>query len=245
MADFLEEAFPVENQVIPDQPVSAPEVQPEVVAEPAVVEPTAPEPVAPPKSEFIPIAALMDERDKRKAAEARVAEIERSQQQRQPQSVPDPFDDPNGYSQYFQSQMGQAMAQQRMDTSYLIASKEYGKDAVESAREWALERGKSNPGFAAELDQQPHPIDWIVQQHKRDGLISQLPTDVSSLDELIEREIARRGLTATAAATAIPVAATPALKPAAPPASIASQVSQSAPITSDPLAEFNAIFSKR
>jgi len=244
MADNLDEVFSDETQDIPAEPIT-PDVAPEPEAEAPQPEQVAPEPVEPQQDgRFVPLAAVLDERDKRKALEARVAEFERIQQQAKPQNVPDAFDEPEQYTAYLQQQMGQAMAQQRMDTSYLIATQAYGKDTVEKAREWALERGKSNPGFAAELDQQAHPIDWIVHQHKRDGLISQLPDDVSSLDELVEREIAKRGLSAPVAA---PSGATPqqAPQPVKVPRSLASQGSSQSDIrhvASGPLSAVDAVF---
>lgn len=244
MADNLDEVFSDEVQEVPAEPIT-PDVAPEPEAEAPQPEQETPEPVEQQQDgRFVPLAAVLDERDKRKALEARVAEYERIQQQPQARNVPDAFDDPEGYNQYLEQRMGQAMAQQRMDTSYLIATQAYGKESVEKAREWALERGKSNPGFAAELDQQAHPIDWIVQQHKRDGLISQLPTDVSSLDELIEREIAKRGLSAPVAA---PTGATPqqAAPPVKVPRSLASQGSGQSDIrhvASGPLSAVDAVF---
>ena len=100
----------------------------------------------------------------------------------------------------------------------------------------------------AEMPMQAMPFDWIVQQHKRNGLYSQLPTDVNSLDELIEREIAKRGLSAPAAVAPIPVAATlqQAPKPVAPPRSIAGDSTPLAPTqTGNALSDLDAIFSKR
>ncbi len=229
------------------------EVEPNPVIEEIapVVEP-APEPVATPEPEpeqpaekregFVPIAAMLDERDKRKAAEAeRLALQEQLKTRETPQTIPDPFDDPEGYHQQQQAQLQQALTAQRFQTSELIAKQAHGAEAVDAAAIWAEDKAKADPSFAARYMREAHPIDWIVQQHKRDGLVSQIPTDVNSLDEFIEREIAKRGLTAPIAAPAVQ----PVLKSAEPPRSIASDASPASNAVIDPDAEFNAIFNKR
>jgi len=251
MADFLDQAFP-ENEAQDAEVVETPTPAPEPVAEAPTPEPVTPEVQterAPeePKPGYVPLAAMMDERDKRKAAEERAARLEQAQQTA-PQAIPDAYDDPEGYLAFQQQHLSQALQAQKMELSHYWAVDKHGKDSVESARTWALEKAQTDPGFRAKLEaempMQAMPFEWIVQQHKREGLYSQLPTDVNSLDELIEREIAKRGLTAPAAVA--PVAATlqPAPKPTMPPRSIAADAS---PIsTKEPAApaSFDAIFQR-
>jgi hypothetical protein len=217
--------------------VLQPELEPVIEAPQELVpelEPKVETPAEPEKQPgMVPLAALLDERDKRKQFEAQV-----KAQEAPAVVVPDPYDDPNGYNQYTEAKINQMMTAQRFETSALIAKQSHGEAVVDTAVTWAEEKAKSDPSFAQNYMRQPHPIDWIVQQHKRDGLYSQIPNDVSSLDELIEREIAKRGLTA-------PIAAQPALKAAAPPRSIASDASPANAVTVDRMADFNAIFSKR
>ena len=98
MADQLDDIFavPLEAQ----EPVSDTAADP--VPEP-VAEAPAPEPVTPevqtergpeePKPGYVPLAAMMDERDKRKAAEERATRLEQAQQTA-PQAIPDAYDDP-------------------------------------------------------------------------------------------------------------------------------------------------------
>lgn len=250
MADtFLDQAFPVEP-IVEAEPAPTPE--PEQVAEPIAAEPVAPEVVQPepvvvpdePKPGHIPIAALMDERDKRKAAEERLKVLE-ARQAEQPKT-PDPYDDPQGFAAYQESKVQQAVLANKFEMSDVIAKQAHGEEAVNAASEWAMEKAKADPTFAAQYMREAHPIDWIVRQHKRDGIYSQLPTDISSLDEFIEREIAKRSQTAPAAVTAPVVAMdTTAKKPAPPPRSIAADTNtQSAAAPSDPRAEFLAIFNR-
>ena len=224
----------------------------EVLLEPVVeevapaVEPIAETPAVEPEQKqpgFVPLAAMLDERDKRKAAEQGRQALEDQLKAREaPVTVPDPYDDPEGYNQHTQRQIDQMMTAQRFNTSALIAKQAHGVEAVDAAAQWAEERAKTDPSFASMYMREEHPIEWIVQQHKRDNLVSQLPNDVSSLDELIEREIAKRGLTA-------PIAAQPAVKPvlksAEPPRSIASDASPANNAIIDPNADFDAIFDRR
>lgn len=257
MADFLDQAFPEAEGAEPEV-VEAPAPAPEPVAEAPEPEPVTPEvheQTAPEERQpgYVPLAAMMDERDQKKdernrriALEAELDQLRQSQQQKQ--AIPDAYDDPEGYLAFQQQHLQQALQQQKMELSHHWAVEKYGKDGVEEARSWALEKAQKDPGFRAmleaEMPMQAMPFDWIVQQHKRNGLYSQLPTDVSSLDELIEREIAKRGLNAPAAVA--PVAATlqPAPKTAMPPRSIASD---SSPISAkEPAApaDFSAIFQR-
>lgn len=225
--------------------VEAPNPEPTVEEVTPAVEPIAKTPEVEPEQKqpgFVPLAAMLDERDKRKAAEQERTSLQEQLKSREaPVTVPDPYDDPEGYNQHTQRQIDQMMTAQRFNTSALIAKQAHGVEAVDAAAAWAEERAKTDPSFASMYMREEHPIEWIVQQHKRDSLVSQLPTDVSSLDELIEREIAKRGLTAPIAAPAVQ----PVLKSAEPPRSIASDASPSNNTTSDPSAEFDAIFNRR
>jgi hypothetical protein len=229
MTDVLAEVFDAPEAIKPEVIVEAPQ-------EPVIVEPVVELPIPDKQPGMVPIAALLDERDKRKAAEARI------QTQDAPQVVvPDPYDDPEGYHKHIQADFQRGVVASRFETSALIAKQTHGAEAVDAAAAWAEEKAKADPSFAAMYMRESHPLDWIVQQHKRDGLYSQIPNDVSSLDEFIEREIAKRGLTAPIA----PLGVQPALKPASPPRSIASDASPSTNVTVDPNAEFNAIFNRR
>lgn len=254
MADFLDDVFPADDQ---EQMEAAPEVveetpKPEPVEE-APVEPeqTEQEPEPAPQEQearHVPISAMLDERDKRKALEAErdryKQELEQARQ-KPVQNVPDPYDDPQGFAAYQEQRVQEAVTQQRFQMSELMAKQVHGEETVTKASEWALEKANSDPAFAAAYHRQAHPIDWIVQQHKRDALYSQLPTDVSSLDELIEREIARRSASVAAPAPAVAQTqqATP---PAKVPRSLATQGSGPTDVrqvASGPTAAVDALFS--
>lgn len=247
MADFLgavlsdaEPPAPVET--IPPQPMAqpAPTEQPAPIAPEKPQEPVIEAALQKPEAGHIPISALMDERDKRKAAEARLAAFEASQQ---PVAHPDPLDDPEGYNAYLNSQLEGRLAQERAGMSNVMAVQAHGEEAVKSAVGWANERVQSDPVFLLAwqhaFKHEPHPIDWVVRQHQRDAMVSGLGT-VSSLDDWFQQEAAKRGyVSQSAPVAAAPIAAVPPVpRPAAPPVSIASEAPASAPAHNDVAADF-------
>lgn len=232
-----------------EQEAPAPEVAP--------VEPPAPEPEAPPAPEptpeppveapredkSVPLSALLDERDRRKAAEAKAAEFEARHSAPAPVDMPDPIDDPRGFADWQQGQVQQALVSQRFEMSDLMAKQQYGEETVKTAAEWAMDKAKADPLFAQAYMQQPHPIDWIVREHKRSALVNDIGDNV---DDWFAREAEKRGYAPTApnpAPAPAAVASPPAAKPAVPPRSIASDAT--APKTQgDNSADFMAIFKR-
>ena len=148
MADNLDEVFGTDEAVETVEPVVDTQPEPEVVEAPVEPEPE-PEPEPPVvearTEDRIPIGALLDEREKRKTLEA---EIERLKQQA-PQAqanIPDPYDDPNGFAAHIESQITQARQTQKVDTSYHLAVRDYGKDKVEEATAASAADSSSSSG---------------------------------------------------------------------------------------------------
>lgn len=257
MADHLDDIFS-DDQMI-EAPVEVAEVV-EPVQEEEVVQPIAepeapveqteaaePTPVQEAEARQVPLTVVLDERDRRKAAEAerdRYKQQWEETQKRPAANVPDPLDNPEGFAAYQDQRFQEALTVQKFQMSEMMAKQAHGDETVQKASEWALERANSDPTFAAAYHRQQHPIDWIVQQHKRDALISQLPTDVTSLDELVEREIARRSasVAAVAPAMAVPQQASPPVKV---PRSLASQgesPSDIRQVATGPMAAVDSLF---
>jgi len=253
--DFLDKVFadaaPAEEAPVVQEPEAAVESTPETVTEPA------PEPEQQPEAErqqdragYVPIDAMLTEREKRQTAERELAQY-RSQQAQTPQARPDPFDDPEGYDRHIEQQLEARVQKVRADTSYALAVRDYGKDTVEAARTWALEKAQSDPAFNQQVgtvfQTEMLPVDWIVQQHKRDALLSDIG-DPSKLDDWFEREAAKRGFAKASAAPAaapVAVAPAPAPKPVMPPRSIASDATPAAtPPNANPMAAMDAIFTR-
>lgn len=186
-----------------EQPVEAPaetqEPEPEAPPAPeAVAQPERPEPG------FVPIAAMMDERDRRKALEAELAQFK---QQKPAPNAPDPYDDPQGFAAYQHSLVQEAIVKDRFERSHEDAVEKHGEETVQSALQWAQERATANPAFAAEYMSKTRPIQWIVQQHKREADLADYSKDPVAF--------ARRILEAHGQVSA-PVAAAPAIPVAAP-----------------------------
>jgi hypothetical protein len=79
----------------------------------------------------VPLSALLDERDKRKALEARLAQIE--QQQQPQQQWPDPIDDAEGYTRAVQQQAAIEAHTRHLQMARALAVREYGAELVEQA----------------------------------------------------------------------------------------------------------------
>jgi len=215
VAEIVQAEVQPEPQPEPEQP--APVVpEPEVVPEPV--------PEAPKTEQTVPLSVFLKVRDEAKAIERRNQEFE-ARQAAQPQTrdIPDPIDDPNGYAAYQSAQMQDMLMRERFSMSKEIASQQYGADTVETARQWAMERAAKDPAFDLALGQQQHPLGWIVQQHKRDGLFSQIGDDP---DAWVRKRAVELGIGIPApAAVAAPVAALGQPAPVAvaqPPRSLAS-----------------------
>ena len=246
--DFLESVLSEEPLEAAPEPAPEPQPEPEPVVEPVAQ----PEPVVEsppqgkPEDRFVPIAAMLDERDRRKQAEA---QLQQFQSQQQPARMPDPLDDPEGWNSHQEARMADALTAQKFQMSEVMAKQAHGEEVVQQAGDWAAHRAQADPAFLMAwqhaLRNEPHPIDWIVRQHKRDAIVSAVG-DAPSLDDWFTQEAARRGWSQSAPVAAAPFAAvSPAPRPAAPPRSIASEAPASAPVAQDAKAEFEAIFDRR
>ncbi len=189
----------------PDTPV------PEAAAAPAEVKE---------KEPSVPIPTFLDMRDRATTAERRLAEIEAARPKDAPK-VPDPLDDPEGYNAHISSLVTQATTAQKFEMSDVIAKQTHGEAVVDAAIDWAKDKAARDPTFVGQYMASAHPIDWIVRQHKRDGLVGGLPDDVSDLDEYVKRRAAELGLIAAPASAGVEQQQAP----ATPPRSLASQPS--------------------
>jgi hypothetical protein len=251
--DFLDKVFaeaaPAEEAPVVQEPEAAMEPTPETVAEPEPA-PSQPEVVEQPEQArpgYVPIDAMLTEREKRQALERRVAEFEA---QRTPQARPDAFDDPEGYDRHIQGLIQAETHRVRAEMSYEMACSKHGKDDVEAARTWALEKAQNDPLFGQQVEAafktQSLPVEWVVQQHKRDALVSQVGD--RSMDDFVRDYLSKNpGLVQSAPPAPAPVAVAPAPAPkqAMPPRSIASDPAPVAPPTNaNPMAAMDALFTR-
>lgn len=212
-------ATPVESGPARDEggrfaskPVEQPKAETPAVTPPAIEQPKAPEPPKQQPTEHglsgPALAAVLDERDKRKKLEARLAELESRQQ---PEQIPSIDTDPQGYQRHLAEQYARFELNERFRGSEKWAAKEHGKEAVATAKEWGMQRAQSSPAFAAEYSGNEDPIDWIVRQHKEHEEASNL-RDPDKRKAWIEAQARALGLIPNPA-TAAPAAQS---QPAAP-----------------------------
>lgn len=248
MADSVDELFPepqmtdevVEEPQHVEEPaeVVEPEPEPEPAPEPE------PEPEAPKEDmRTVPLPTFLEMRDEAKDLKRRIAEMEVRQQQRHEQAIPDAFDDPVGFAAYQEQRVEQRLTQERFAMSDTIARQTHGAETVEAAVQWAQERAQADPMFAGSYMRQPHPIDWIVQQHKRDADLSDYQKDPVAF---ARRILEANGQLSAPVAAPVAAAPTPAPAPARVPRSLASQGTAPSDVrqtATGPLAGVDALFS--
>ena len=188
--DFLD-AIEADNANTPE-PVKVEVVEPKVEtpaveAEPVKVEPEvleltelAPEQTKPTEG-YLPIAAVVDERVKRQAAEARIAQLEQqnAERQRQPLQMPDPYEDPEGYAAANQAISDAKLYQINLRYSERMAKVEHGAESVKAAKDWAFARCEQgsptfDPYFNAKVAASEDPIGFVVAEYKRDEIASKV-----------------------------------------------------------------------
>lgn len=223
---------PAEPEAQPEQPKDeqprddkgkfAPKAEPEPAPEPEpAAEPVAPEP------QHAPITALLDEREKRQAAERELQAIRQQIAQSQQQAdVPDPDMDPVGYAQFQEGRIQQVLLNQTLNTSERFARKEHGADTVEAAKAWSLQRFAADPFYQQQVLNDPDPYEKVVTDYKRDQLFSKV-SDPSDFDAFLAWKAAQGQLQQQQAAPA----ASPNPAPAIPPRSLASAPSAGTMLT--------------
>lgn len=223
--DFLDGPAP--------EPIDAPVVEPVidlargpdgkfVAAQPnaAPVEEPAPAPIAEqpkPDAGHVPLSALMDERDKRKAAEERATAAEAAK--------------PQADAPYLDPDTENALLQLRLNTSEELVRDKEGDETVDAAKAWAIERFKTSPAYQAEVLAKPNPYKFVVAEHKAHlKLQATQDLDLTDLDAFKAWKAA--GGNAAPPAQAQPAAAIAA--PPTPPRSLASAASAGGNVNTAP-----------
>ena len=232
-----------DEDIFGENPIAAEQVETPQVETPAepVVEPVAAEPAAvPPVAEpakpdpgFVPLAAVLDERDRRKQLEA---ELDRYRAQIAQQQPAEPLDvyDPEQLAGFTHQQV----INTKLDISEDMTRDKFGDELVDKARDWALQRFNANPAYQAEVLRQRNPWKFVVEQYQRDQIASQV--SLTDFEQFQAWKAAQAQLTQQ---TAAPVAATP--SPVQPPPSLASAPSAGSTTQPkpDPVTEkLNAMF---
>jgi len=174
--DFLD-GKPAEVEPAPAEPV--------VLAEPTADkgEPPAQEPVSAPPAEpsekqhVAPLTALLDEREKRQAAEREAAELRewRRQQEERQRAVqaPDPRQDPDGALAYERAMFQAQLTNTRLQTSRFLAEKDFGADVVAEAFAFF----DKNPALSHQFVDHPSPFHAAVEFYKRQKVAEEVGAD--------------------------------------------------------------------
>ena len=183
--DFLDETAPAPEPQIEAAP------EPEATGEPEVVPPT----TEVEKPQAIPITALLDEREKRQAAERRAEENERRLRMLEqrlsapPQQAPDWFEKPDEALRARMAPLQAELLNTRLDTSELMAAQAYGQDIVETAKQAFLAEAQRDPALHQKVLQSRHPYDEVVKWHKKTEAMAKIGDDP---DAFINAEVERR-----------------------------------------------------
>lgn len=170
---FLEE--PVEQPVaeVVEQPVVETATEAAKSA-PAVVE----------DGKAVPLATFLDIRDRMKAAESKLQEVE---SQRQPLEMPDPAKDPAGYAHFMQAQYNFDQLNVKMNMSEKFATKEHGKELVEKVRGWCLGRFEKDEDFTKLILSDADPYEKAIELYNQEQLLTEMkgvkPEDLQAFRE--------------------------------------------------------------
>lgn len=236
----------LDNKPEPAAPPDTPAPPPEpLTAEPATELPATteatppappPAPAAPPvtapapqETPRIPLPELLNERERRQAAEARARQTEEAlqllirQQQQAQQPPPDIFQDPNAYlQQQVMAPVMQQMASMRAQMSEQMAAMKHGAETVKEAMT-ALHQHPEGRQIAAALDADPDPYGKLVAWHKRESILKQIGDDPDAFVMRRYQELAAKQAQAQGfAPPGAPTTPQPYARPAVPPPSLAS-----------------------
>lgn len=228
------EAVPAAEEAAPVEAVEA-------------VEKAEPAPASAPQEKgdkFVPLAAMLDERDKRKALEAELAAERARREQPADQTIPDPYDDPAGYSAFVTDMTNRTALAVKFDLSEDMAVGVHGEGAVNAAKEWGAERAAQDPAFRQQFLSARNPIDWVVRQHKQDEDLRLYQTDPVAFARRILEAQGQPVPDATVGAVPAVGQQPQAPRPAAPPRSIASAPSSGGArdVAVGPLSALDAVF---
>lgn len=160
---------PKDTQPVDDSPPPAEPAPPVADAQPALAPDTTPvQPSAPPPG-YIPMAAVLDERDKRQKFERELEDYKRRYEEltrKAPEPV-DPIADPDAFNRHIEAQVARAKWDAITSVSYSMALRHHGAEKVKQAEEWLAGELQSNPGMWTQVQRQPDPYDFVVSQHQR------------------------------------------------------------------------------
>lgn len=177
---------------------------------------------------FVPLSAVLDEREKRQGLEKQLQELQRKQQP--PAAMPDATSDPKGWQAAQDARYQKYEMDTKMQMSGRFAAQHYGQDKVQAAMQWGQSQNAEDQYFGSKFTAQSDPYGWLVEQHRQAQALGLLagksPEDWALAYAQSQGFVKPEGAAATpqqpatAPAVAQPVAPQ---RPAAPPRSIANE----------------------
>tara|TARA_R110002020_G_scaffold180814_2_gene375503 strand:- start:734 stop:1492 length:759 start_codon:yes stop_codon:yes gene_type:complete len=179
LAEFLEEQ-PLEappEEVAPEE-VPTGETEPEVETPPEAEQPTElegspPEPESSESDKSVPIAALLDERDKRQAMSKELEALRKQLDERtEPEAVPDVIDDQEGFVSSIRSEVQREVFSVRAEVSQeMMRTMHDDYDAVEAK---FLEMATDNPELADGMASATLPAKFAYETVKKAEKLAQM-----------------------------------------------------------------------
>lgn len=171
-------AAPAQEQAAPAEAAPTPQLNTATPPEPTTAPADPYEGPTPPG--HVPLSALLDTRDKAKAAEERarlaeerIAAIE-AERQRPAAQAPDRYADPDAYDDFREAQMAQALRAQAMEIAQIRAEGVHGAELVKAAREWAKERCDQDPFFNQRMFASADPFGEAIAEYQQAQALSAL-----------------------------------------------------------------------
>jgi hypothetical protein len=142
----------------------------EPAPEPAQAAP-APAPQAPPPEPgHVPISALLDEREKRQAADRAYRELQERLAAQQPQEPPPP-----------EEAFEQVLYAQNLRISRRFAERQYGAELTASVHDWAVKRCDADPLFNLQMRSSDDPYEAAMQAYNREQILAAVgPSDLEA-----------------------------------------------------------------
>lgn len=148
----------------------------------------------------------LEERDKRKALEAELAEFKKQQQtQAQPtRQMPDQLTDPEGFQRWLDERDARRDTLRRVNDSEAEARSKFGGETVDQMATWAEQKiAEETRRFGFSPFQQQYanersPVVWAIEQKKLQDHLSQVGNDPAKWDEWALKRAAELAATQSA-----------------------------------------------
>ena len=174
----------------PQEAQSVEEAEPvaEVEADPAEGVKEEPEPPAGEKSKEVPLAALLDERDKRKELEKKVHEFEK-QTEEQKEKI-DFWENPEGALKQMRDEIRTEFATEFTNrwVSFSLENAAYRHDDFDQMKTSFAEAAEQNPALAQQAMQAADPGEYIYTVGKQFQQLDSAGGDIDALRERIRNE---------------------------------------------------------